>query len=99
MRGARHEGVHGSIMDEEISIHAPLMGRDHSSVSTSSSQDISISAPLKGRDEPAPGAVEGLHPIAIHAPLTEHHRSEPQIPSHTLQNKNNYSTLKEQNPR
>ena len=49
--GARRIDVAGPILGTEISIHAPLTGRDLSRLSSSAARGISIHAPLTGRDQ------------------------------------------------
>ena len=52
-----------------ISIHAPLAGRDNSTVTRWLDRAISIHAPLAGRDDPAALAAKATTAISIHAPL------------------------------
>ena len=71
--GARRIDVAGPILGTEISIHAPLTGRDVSvPFGGQPREPISIHAPLTGRDasEGRP-CVSAAH-ISIHAPLTGH---------------------------
>ena len=52
-----------------ISIHAPLTGRDMTTLNLKCDQYISIHAPLTGRDAAA-AAAAAVGAISIHAPLT-----------------------------
>ena len=52
----------------DISIHAPLAGRDRFRISSSLSARISIHAPLAGRDR-GEYLGEAISEISIHAPL------------------------------